>query len=80
MIALAPGYPDEDVPRRKQDLRPVAEAAELVGVHEMTVWRYLRIGLLERHKSAPGAPRVTKVDLLELRRLRGLPVEDKGDG
>lgn len=84
MIELARRYPDEAVAKPKPDLRPVAEAAQLVGVHEMTVWRYLRLGYLARHKNAPGLPRGTRVDVNELRQLRANPptepVEPKSAG
>jgi hypothetical protein len=73
MIELARSYPDEAVAKPKPDLRSVLEAANLVGVHEMTVWRYLRLGYLKRHKNAPGLPRGTRVDVNELRRLRENP-------
>jgi hypothetical protein len=71
MADLALDYPDQEV--ANPELLPVKAAAEKVGVHEMTVWRYLRLGFLTRYKSVPHAPRQTLVDVRELRRLRKHP-------
>ncbi len=55
------------------DLRSVSVAAKEVGVHEQTIWRYLRLRHLKRYRNAPGLPRATRVDLNELRQLRENP-------
>jgi hypothetical protein len=72
MAVLAAPY-HLDVAPAKPERLPVAEAARAVGIHEQTVWRYLRLGLLTRHKSVPGAPRKTMIDMKELRKLRDEP-------
>jgi len=73
-VIQAPEYLLEAVPGRKTpELRTVREAAEAVGVHEMTVWRWLRAGLLTRYKSVPSAPRRTMVDLAEVHSLKEHP-------
>lgn len=54
-------------------LRTIKEAAAAVDVHETTIWRWLRLGLVKRFKSQPGAPRATFVDLEEVRALKIRP-------
>lgn len=51
----------------------VEAAAQEVGVHEQTIWRWLRAGVIARHKSKPGGPRRTLVDLDEVRRVKQTP-------
>ena len=70
-MTVALPYPSP-VPK-KPHLVTVKEASKVIDVHEMTVWRWLRAGLIERYKSKPGAPKVTKVDLNEVRALKESP-------
>lgn len=55
------------------NLVKVREAADEIKVNPATIWRWLAAGHLTRYVSKPGAPRVTFVDLAQVRKLRERP-------
>lgn len=69
MIEFAQDYDHVDMAPRKPELVRIEEAAKAVGRNPSTLRRWIAAGLLQGHRSRPGAPKALLVDLNAARAL-----------